>query len=241
VTVDQPDEDPDDDRARAIIRAFWLKDIQGLRERHDQDRRNQNLPPITNKELAHKTGIPQSTLSDLLTHKRDIIPDWDRASLIIDCLGGTTKDWVPKWRTARAAYDGLGKPKSAPPDAGPPPPRPGKRKQRKWLVVSAAALLVVAVGIGVWLLIPDTNNDGPHPAAGVSDARCLRVRDETKDVSVFKDAVGDDKWTQWPGKTRFWAVGQTTHPNRWRVPLDNGHDGYVGKNPEYVVTANDCH
>jgi hypothetical protein len=170
-----------------------------------------------------------------------MVPDWDRVSLIIDCLGGTTKAWVPKWRAARAAYDDLGKPKSAPPYEHPLPERPGKRKQRKWLIVSAAAALVVAVGIGVWLLIPDTNDDGPHPAAGVSDARCLRVRDETKDVSVFTDAVGDDKWTQWPGKTRFWSVGETTHPNRWRVPLDNGHDGYVGKNPAYVITANDCH
>jgi transcriptional regulator with XRE-family HTH domain len=108
-TAERPDEDQlDDDRARAIVRAFWLEDIQGLRDRHDQQRRDQNRPPITNKEIAKETGIPQSTLSDLLTNKRNTVPDWDRVCLIIDCLGGTTREWVPKWRAARASFDAMG-------------------------------------------------------------------------------------------------------------------------------------
>jgi hypothetical protein len=247
VSVDRPDEDhPDDERARAIIRAFWLEEVHGLRDQHDRQRLSQNLPPIQNQEIAKHTGIPRSTLSDLLTCKRDMVPDWDdRVGLIVDCFGGTTKEWVPKWRTARAAYDSLGKAKSSSATDGDDEgvsQSSGKRR-RTWLIVSGVTALVVAVGIGTWWLIPDTNPGagGPQPATGVSNARCLRVRDETRNVSVFKGPVGDDTWTQWPGKTRFWSVGETTHPNRWRVPLYNGDYGYVGKEGKYVVTANDCH
>jgi hypothetical protein len=232
----------EDDRRRATIRAFWVVEIQGLRDRHDRDRRNQNLPPIQNREIADKTGIPQSTLSDLLTCKRNVVPDWDaRMSLIVDCLGGTTSEWVPKWRAARAAYDDLGKSTPTPPPTPPPPARPKPkrpwRRRRTWLAVSAA--VVVVVGIATWVLLA-RDPDGPRPATGVANARCLRVTDDTENVSVFTEPDGYRKWTEWPGKTRFWSVGQTTHPDRCRVELDNGEEGYVGKNPKYVVTAHDC-
>lgn len=71
-----------------------------------------------------------------------------------------------------------------------------------------------------------------------SNARCLRVTDETEDVSVFKDPAGYEKWTSWPGKTRFWSVGGTD--TRYEVPLDNGQHGYVNRGQQYVVVADDC-
>src|SRR3954447_23852287 len=107
-TAERPDEDQlDGDRARAIVRAFWLEDIQGLRNRHDQHRRDQNRPPITNKEIAQATGIPQSTLSDLLTNKRNRARDGDRVCLFSDCRGGPPREGVRKWRAPRASFDAL--------------------------------------------------------------------------------------------------------------------------------------
>ena len=227
----------DDDQARAIIRSFWLEEVKALRDRHDRERLERNLPPIQNREIAKATGIPASTLSDLMTCKRDVVPDWDRVGLIIDCLGGRTQEWVPKWRKAKAAYDRLGKPA---PQAV--PERATKRK-RIWIIAGSAAI-VVAVGVGIAVYFGTRpsggSSSGVQPATGIANARCIRVKDETHTVSVFKDPVSYDTWAEWPGKTRFWADGGTDHPSRYRVPLSNGQHGWVNKDSRYVVPATDC-
>jgi hypothetical protein len=137
----------DDERALAVVRAFWREEVQGLRDRHDRERLRQNLAPIQNREIAKATGIPQSTLSDLLTAKRDVVPDWDRVGLIIGTLGGTSREWVPKWRRARAAYDSLGK--STAPGAEQRPrtePVAEPSGKRRWVLM--VAVPVVAIGVG---------------------------------------------------------------------------------------------
>jgi transcriptional regulator with XRE-family HTH domain len=238
---------PDDD-ARATIRAFWERDVQGLRDRHNRERLDRGQSPIQNREIAKTTGIPPTTLSDWLTGKRAFIPDWDRFEPIIACLGGTADEWLPKWRRAKAAYDNLGK--AVPPAAQPDQPsqpaptmRPGESRwsRRAWILVIACAAVVIALTAGgMWLLSHGSAADAVQPATGVSGARCLRIRDGTLSVSVFKDPVGHDRWTEWPATTRFWADGDTSSPPRYRVPLTNGAHGYVGKDPRWVQPATDC-
>jgi hypothetical protein len=222
-----------DDDPRVIIRAFWLAEVKELRARLDRGRLEENLGPITNKEIARATGIPQSTLSDLLKCKRDVVPDWDRVGLIVDRLGGTTREWVPKWRAARAAYDRLDKPS---------PPEPPKNKRRPRIIlalVGGAAVLAVGVWIAVSMLTKP-NPDSVQPATGVVGIRCVKVKDETHTVSVFKDPASHDRWTEWPGGTRFWSDGDTTDPNRYRVPLSNGRYGYITRDSKYVAPASGC-
>ncbi|MEV4311719.1 hypothetical protein [Actinocrispum sp. NPDC049592] len=232
-------DDPTGDDPRTVVRDFWRVEIQGLRDRFDRERLENNLAPISNKEIARETNIPQSTLSDLLTCKRDVVPDWDdRVGPIVGFLGGTSKEWVPKWRAARAAYDSLGKP---PPPAAPEQPR--SRKRRWGLVIAAAAIAVV--GGGVWIFVASASDEpasGPGilPATGYTGSRCERVKDDTESVSVFKDPQSHEKWTEWPGRTRFRAEVDVGNPNRYRVLLTNGQYGYVNRDPRYIASAKDC-
>jgi hypothetical protein len=225
---------------REIIRTFWLTDVKQLRDRCDQER----LGPITNKEIAKEAGIPTSTLSEWMSCKRDYVPEWDRVGLIIESLGGTVKEWVPKWRAARAAYDRLGRAETSPQSGQQPlQPMPPKHPKRFRRIAILAGLVVVA-GVGTWLVISAFSNSGPtdavRPATDVGGARCVKVREDTETVSVFKDSVGRDKWTEWRGGTRFWNAGDTSNPPRYRVPLSNGQYGYVTRDSKYVTQADDC-
>src|SRR5215475_1822798 len=94
VTLDERIEDQQDGGPRTIIRMFWKVEIKGLRDRFDAERLRRNLGPVSNKEITKATGIPESTLSELMTSKRDMVPDWERVSLIIDYLGGGSQEWV---------------------------------------------------------------------------------------------------------------------------------------------------
>jgi hypothetical protein len=219
---------------RDTIRTFWLKEVKDLRDRHDRDRLDRNLKPITNKEVAQKTEIPTTTLSDWMSCRRDVVPDWERFSQIVECLDGTVKEWVPKWRKARAAYDRIGK----------ETPKPEPQKRKLWKIAIPAGVVIVA-GVGTWVVISAFSNSGPtdsvRPATDVGGARCVKVREDTDTVSVFKDPVSrDKKWGEWRGGTRFWSAGDTTNPPRYRVPLSNGQYGYVTRDSKYVTQADDC-
>jgi transcriptional regulator with XRE-family HTH domain len=237
---------PDDD-ARATIRAFWERDVQELRDRHNRARLDRGDAPIQNREIARATKIPPQTLSDWLNGRRAFIPDWDRLEPIVKFLGGTRDEWLPKWRNAKAAYDSLGKSAPATPPDTPPvepaaPPIPPKKRwfRRLWILAAAVVVILVLIAGGIWLFTDTSAPDAVQPAAGVPGARCLRIKDDTLSVSVFKDPIGHDRWTEWPGKTRFWVDGDTSNPPRYRVPLTNGQHGYIGKDPRWVQLATDC-
>lgn len=221
---------------------FWKVDIKGLRDRFDAERLRGNLGPVSNKEITKATGIPESTLSELMTSKRDVVPDWERVSLIVDYLGGGSREWVEKWRKARAAYDSLGKNAEPPPLPPVEPHQPRKTKRNHVLIALGAAILVA----GILVVVIATRFDGTpgydsgaQPANNVG-AECIRVRDETETVSVFKDPKTYDKWTEWPSRTRFRADVDASNPHRYRVLLKNGQYGYVNTDKRYVITAKDC-
>jgi hypothetical protein len=240
VTVDEPELA----QARAVIRSFWLRDVKELRDRYDRERRERNLEPVQNKEISAATGIPRTTLSDWLTCKRDTVASWDRVGLIIEYLGGTSKEWVPKWRAARAAYDSLEK--SAQPPEETVVGRMPARSSKRWWIGAVVAAGVVAVGAVTWVVVfTSSSGSAPsgsdmRPAAGDTGTRCLQVRDDTVNVSVFKDPHGYSTWTEWPGRTRFRGEVDADNPNRYRVRLANGQYGYVNRDGRYVITAKDC-
>jgi hypothetical protein len=253
VTLGKRIEDQQGGDPRTIIRTFWKVEIKGLRDRFDAERLRQNLGPVSNKEIAKATGIPESTLSELMTSKRDMVPDWDeRVSLIVDYLGGGSQEWVAKWRKARAAYDSLGKNGEPPPLSSVEPQQPRKTKSKQVVIALGALILILAAGISVVVIatksgetpgfdpgIQPTNNTDTQPA-NAAGAQCIRVRDETETVSVFKDPRTYDKWTEWPSKTRFRADIDASNPRRYRVLLKNGQYGYVNTNKQYVITDDDC-
>ena len=232
---DQQNEDP-----RTVIRTFWKVEIKALRDRYDAERLRDNLRPVLNKEIAEATGIPQSTLSEWMASKRDRVPDWDEGvSLIVDFLGGRSQEWVAKWRKAKAAYDRLDKneePRSVPTTE----PRQSKRK---YLLVTLGAVILVA-GITVTIILTQSGGtpgfDSETQPANSIGAQCVRIRDETETVSVFKDPKTYDKWTEWPGRTLFRADVDASNPHRYRVLLRNGQYGYVNTDKRYVETAKDC-
>jgi hypothetical protein len=118
--------------------------------------------------------------------------------------------------------------------------------RRKTLILSGAVIvIVVAVSVfGLVKLLSDDPKPGfdpdTQPATGTTDSRCLRVKDETETVSVFKDPNGYDRWTQWPAKTMFRAEVDRDNQNRYRVRLQNGKFGYVNKDGRYIVSSSKC-
>lgn len=239
MTGDRRIEDQQNDDPRTIIRTFWKVEIKALRDRYDAERLRDNLGPVSNKEIAEATGIPQSTLSELMTCKRDVVPDWDeRVGPIVDFLGGRSQEWVAKWRKARAAYDRLDKNSEPQPVLHQP-----RKTTNKRLVITFGGLFLAA---GITVVIIATQSDGTpsfdtgtQPANSVG-AQCVRVRDETETVSVFKDPRTYDKWTEWASRTRFRADVDASNPHRYRVLLKNGQYGYVNTDKRYVETAKDC-
>jgi len=219
---------------------FWRVEIKGLRDRFDAERLRRNLGPVSNKEISKATGIPESTLSELMTSKRDMVPDWERVSLIVDYLGGGSQEWVTKWRKARAAYDSLEKNEPSPlPPAEPQQPR--KTKSKNAVIALSAIILTAGITVAVVATQSDgtpRSDPGTQPANNVG-ALCMKVRDETETVSVFKDPKTYDRWTEWSGKTRFWADVDASNPHRYRVMLKNGQYGYVNTDEKYIIRV-DC-
>jgi hypothetical protein len=249
--------------ARAIIRRLWMEDVAGLRARHDQQRREERREPIQNREIAADTNLPESTLSDWLRCKHYVVPDWERFSLVIGCLGATTKEWVPKWKEAKEAYDSIrgAGPRSIPHDRetrqeivdaesdSPPTMSDGVRRPRlpRAALIVMSAVGAVVLGVGVFVLINSLSNEsdsgfdlGTQPAAGTGVSRCVKVKDETNTVSVFKDPHGRDRWTEWTSGTKFRAEVDTSNPNRYRVLLQNGKYGYVSRDGRYVAPSDGC-
>ncbi len=258
VTIGGHTEDQQVDDARTIIRAFWLTEIKHLREVHDQGRLANNLGPISNREIARLTGIAESSLSDMLNCRFDVVHDWDtKVGPVVEVLGGSSREWVHKWRRARAAYDSLSKTEPAaitespnaiensPPQestTGSPEQKPAGK--RPWLIPAAIGG-ALAAGAGIWLLVaPGSDTEGydpaTQPAPGNTAARCEQVRDRTETVSVFKDPKGYERWTQWRGGTRFRGEVDASNPNRYRVLLNNGQYGYVNRDSTYIASAKDC-
>ncbi|TCO62661.1 hypothetical protein EV192_102800 [Actinocrispum wychmicini] len=232
-------------------------EIKGLRDRFDAERLRANLRPVTNKEISEATDIPESTLSELLASKRDMVPDWDtRVSLIVDYLGGEPQEWVAKWRKARAAYENLDKSEESQQNLSTESgqtrktPNSGSASWQRTNFLKSGHLFlalgtdILVAGVSAAVIATQSSgtpgfDSGTQPANNAG-AQCVRVRDETETVSVFKDPRTRDTWTEWPGKTRFRADVDESNPRRYRVLLRNGQYGYVNTDKRYVVSAKDC-
>lgn len=251
---DQPEADPHEVE-KGIIRNLW-KQVGELRQQFDQGRVKQGLEPIQNKELAALAGIPKSTLSDLLTCKKYVVPEWERFGKIVECLEGTSKEWVPRWQKARIAHDGLRKKPNGKAARAPALSSAGTRAlwhqriplpRRRRTLIQAGVIALAVIGLAVagliWLLADDpapSLDPATQPAMDSSDTKCFRVKDGTQSVSVFTDPKGYDKWTEWPGRTMFKAEVDSTNPNRLRVLLRNGRYGYVHKDPRFIGSSQRC-
>lgn len=175
----RPDGDAHADGWRQTVEALW-DEVAQLRDAHNADRRRQDKPPVTNKEIAEKIGVSDRTLGDWL-RKRSVVPDWYEIRKLVEYLGGDAATWQPRWERAKAAYDRRPRARAprndrpasgaepAPADPDDPVPRiraaeptssaaapepPGSwRRWRRPVAVAVLAMLIAAAGLTAVLIL----------------------------------------------------------------------------------------